>query len=511
MDGHRESGVPSPGPVIAMAGISKSFNDNVVLDGVDFELRRGEVHVLAGGNGAGKSTLMKILQGVYTMDSGSLEIDGEPVNIGSIHDARAAGIGMVFQEFSLIPTLSVARNVFLGNERRSALGFLDDADSVERTRALFAEMGVDIDPTITMGTLGTAYWQLTEIAKAMAQDAKVLILDEPTASLAKDEVDALFALVRRLTANGISVIYISHRMDEIFRIGDRITVLRDGQRVLTAPLAELTAADVVHAIVGRKVESAFEWKPRSVDRSGAPVLEVRNLTAGTRVRNVSFTAHRGEIIGLAGLMGAGRTELARVLFGIDHADAGEVLIRGQRVHLTNSGRAIAAGIALIPEDRRAQGLVLEHSVRDNLLLTLLGRFRRGPLLNDRKGSAIAEAAIDTLSVKTASPRIAVSRLSGGNQQKVVIGKWLGIDPDILIMDEPTAGVDIGTKLEIVERIRALADLGKVVIVISSELPELLAVADRVMLLRSGSIARSLDRADIADEHALQLALQGVAA
>ncbi|HEY0520115.1 MAG TPA: sugar ABC transporter ATP-binding protein, partial [Ilumatobacteraceae bacterium] len=293
----RENGTNSVGPVIAMANICKSFNANVVLDNVDFELRRGEVHVVAGGNGAGKSTLMKILQGVYSMDSGSIELNGSPVDISSIQGARAAGIGMVFQEFSLIPTLSVARNVFLGNERRSSLGFLDDADSIERTRAVFAEMGVEIDPTLTMGNLGTAYWQLTEIAKAMAQDAKVLILDEPTASLAKDEVDALFALVRRLTDNGISVIYISHRMDEIFRIGDRITVLRDGKCVLTSAIVELTPADVVHAIVGRKVESAFEWKPRSVDRSGAPLLEVRNLNVGTRVRDVSFTAHRGEIIG----------------------------------------------------------------------------------------------------------------------------------------------------------------------------------------------------------------------
>ena len=493
-----------------MTGIRKSFNDNVVLDGVDFDLRRGEVHVLAGGNGAGKSTLMKILQGVYSMDSGSIEIDGHAVTIGSIHEARAASIGMVFQEFSLIPTLSVARNVFLGTEKRSSLGFLDDGDSVERTRAVFAEMGVEIDPTITMGNLGTAYWQLTEIAKAMAQDAKVLILDEPTASLAKDEVDALFALVHRLTDNGISVIYISHRMDEIFRIGDRITVLRDGHRELTSPISELTAADVVHAIVGRKVEGAFEWKPRVVDHSGMPLLEVRNLNVGTRLHDVSFTAHRGEIIGLAGLMGAGRTELARALFGIDRIDSGEVLIRNRPVHLTNSGNAIAAGIALIPEDRRAQGLVLQHSVRDNVLLTMLGRFRRGPLLNDRKGSAMAAEVIDKLSVKTASPKMAVGRLSGGNQQKVVIGKWLGADPDILIMDEPTAGVDIGTKTEIVERIRSLADDGKVVIVISSELPELLAVADRVIVLRAGAIDRTFDRADIADEHFLQLAIQGVA-
>ena len=493
-----------------MTGIRKSFNDNVVLDGVDFDLRRGEVHVLAGGNGAGKSTLMKILQGVYSMDSGSIEIDGHAVTIGSIHEARAAGIGMVFQEFSLIPTLSVARNVFLGTEKRSSLGFLDDGDSVERTRAVFAEMGVEIDPTITMGNLGTAYWQLTEIAKAMAQDAKVLILDEPTASLAKDEVDALFALVHRLTDNGISVISISHRMDEIFRIGDRITVLRDGHRELTSPISELTAADVVHAIVGRKVEGAFEWKPRVVDHSGMPLLEVRNLNVGTRLHDVSFTAHRGEIIGLAGLMGAGRTELARALFGIDRIDSGEVLIRNRPVHLTNSGNAIAAGIALIPEDRRAQGLVLQHSVRDNVLLTMLGRFRRGPLLNDRKGSAMAAEVIDKLSVKTASPKMAVGRLSGGNQQKVVIGKWLGADPDILIMDEPTAGVDIGTKTEIVERIRSLADDGKVVIVISSELPELLAVADRVIVLRAGAIDRTFDRADIADEHFLQLAIQGVA-
>ena len=494
---------------IRMAGIRKSFSGNVVLNEVDFELRRGEVHVLAGGNGAGKSTLMKILQGVYSLDAGRIEIDGREVVLHSIHEARQAGIGMVFQEFSLIPTLSVAKNVFLGTERLARSHLLDDASSVTRTREIFADMGVDIDPNMPMSKLGTAYWQLTEIAKALAQNAKVLILDEPTASLAKHEVELLFALVGRLAASGISIIYISHRMDEIFRIADRITVLRDGNRVLTAPLSELSPADVVEAIVGRKVDGTLQWRERTVDRSGAPLLEVRALSAGRRVQDVSFVAHAGEIIGLAGLMGSGRTELARCLFGIDPIDSGTVHIHGKQIELRSSADAIAVGIALIPEDRRVQGLVLQHSVRDNLLITQLKGLRRGPLLNDRKGSATAAKLIQQLSVKTASPNLAVGRLSGGNQQKVVIGKWLGTDPEILIMDEPTAGVDIGTKSEIIERIRDLADAGKVVVVISSELPELLAVSDRIVVLRSGSIEREFERHEIENEHTLQLAIQGV--
>ncbi|HEV7727970.1 MAG: monosaccharide transporter ATP-binding protein family [Modestobacter sp.] len=494
---------------VRMRRITKSFDGVRVLTDVDFEVLHGEVHALAGGNGAGKSTLMKILQGVYSLDAGEIEIDGRPVQLGSIQDARAAGIGMVFQEFSLVPTLTVAQNISLGVEPLSRGGLIRDREAVRRAREVFAEMEVEVDPRAKVGDLGTAYWQLTEIAKALSQDARVLIMDEPTASLAKHEADALFELVGRLTRRGISVIYISHRMDEVYRIADRITILRDGRRLLTEALADVTPAQIVEGIVGKEIEGQMSYQQRPArDGAAEPVLELQDVTAGPRVRGVSFSVGRGEIVGLAGLMGSGRTELARVLFGIDPLGSGSIRLRGQELRLSGPQDAMAAGIALIPEDRRAQGLVLEHSVRENLTLPLLGRMRRGPLLDDRKGRSLARDLIERFSIKVADPDRPVRRLSGGNQQKVVIAKWLGTEPAVLVMDEPTAGVDIGTKSEILATIRSLADEGMAVLVISSEYPELLAVSDRVVVLREGAVHRQLDRADIPDENHLQLAVQG---
>ncbi|MGH3518289.1 MAG: sugar ABC transporter ATP-binding protein [Haloechinothrix sp.] len=494
---------------IDMRGIHKSFDRVPVLTGVDFDLRKGEVHALAGGNGAGKSTLMKILQGVYPLDAGEVRIDGKEVRLNSIHDAKANGIGMVFQEFSLVPTLTVAQNIFLTREPHGTGGLLNDRQAARRARAIFAEMAVEVDPRAELATLGTAYWQLTEIAKALAQEARVLILDEPTAALAKHEADALFALVGRLKKRGISVIYISHRMDEVYRIADRITVLRDGRKVVTAALSDVTPEQIIEHIVGRKLEGAMHWRERTVDRTGTPLLEARNLRAGNRVRDVSFELYPGEILGLAGLMGSGRTELTRCLFGIDRVERGELLVRGGAVRIDAPRSAIATGLALIPEDRRAQGLVLDHSVRDNLLLPLLPGLQRGPLIDDRQGTRLARALIDKLTIHVASVARPVRLLSGGNQQKVVIAKWLGTTPDVLIMDEPTAGVDIGTKTEIIAMIRALADDGKAVLLISSEMPELLAVSDRILILRDGCADRELDRREIPDEETLQLAVQGV--
>ncbi|WP_026536908.1 sugar ABC transporter ATP-binding protein [Arthrobacter sp. 9MFCol3.1] len=495
---------------VEMRSISKGFNGVNVLNDVDFEVRAGEVHALAGGNGAGKSTLMKILQGVYQTDSGSILVGGKPVEINSIQDAKAAGIGMVFQEFSLVPSLTVAQNIFLGAEPQSRGGLIDDREAVRRASEVFKEMEVEVDPRRHVAKLGTAYWQLTEIAKALAQNAKVLIMDEPTASLARHETEALFDLVARLKKRGISIIYISHRMDEVYRIADRITILRDGRRLLTEPLSNVTPEQIVEGIVGKKIEGQLTYQQREHDpASASPVLEARNLTCGKRVRDVSFTLHAGEILGLAGLMGSGRTELARVLFGIDSLESGEILIRGKKAVVTSPRRAIAAGLALIPEDRRDQGLVLDHSVRDNLLLPLLDNIKRGPLLDAGAGRTLSGSLIKRFAVKVAHPNKPVRLLSGGNQQKVVLAKWLGTEPDVLILDEPTAGVDIGTKSEILDMIRELANVGKAVIVISSEYPELLAVSDRVLVLRDGSITRELKRSEIADEESLQLAVQGV--
>ena len=493
---------------VRMTGISKSFSGVRVLDGVDFELRRGEVHALAGGNGAGKSTLMKILRGVYQPDEGTIEVEGATARLASSKDAMGRGIAMIFQEFSVVPTLTVAQNVFLAREQRGALGLLDDRSSARRTEELFATMGVTIDPGRRLEDYGTAFWQLTEIAKALAQDARILIMDEPTASLAKDETDHLFERIRALTAQGIAIVYISHRMEEIFRVADRVTVLRDGRLVATTAVADITAEQLIEQIVGRRMESALEWKSRDVPRDAVPLLEVRDLAVKPRLHGVSMDLHRGEILGLAGLMGSGRTETVRALFGIDPVQAGTIKVRGREVAIHNSRDAIAAGISLVPEDRRTQGLVLEHSVRNNLLLPLLDRFSRSGWLDDRKGDRIAAKLVGDLDVKVANVDRPVQLLSGGNQQKVVLAKWMGTEPDIILMDEPTAGVDIGTKVEIVGMIRALADAGKGVILISSEFPELLALCDRVLVFRDGTIERSLMRADIADEDALHLAVQG---
>ena len=499
----------NPTAAVQMSGVCKAFYGTTVLDDVDFEVLPGEVHALAGGNGAGKSTLMKILQGVYSMDRGDISVAGQAVRISSIQEARAAGIGMVFQEFSLVPSLTVAQNVFLNAEPLGRGGLISDREAVRRTREVFAEMEVEVDPRAVVADLGTAYWQLTEIAKALGQDARVLIMDEPTASLAKHETEALFDLVERLKARGISIIYISHRMDEVYRIADRITILRDGRRLLTEKLTDVTPEQIVEGIVGKKIEGQMSYRHRGHDIGAAPLLEATDLRAGSKVNGVSFTVRAGEIVGLAGLMGSGRTELARALFGIDKLDSGELKLHGKVVTVSNPQQAISFGLALIPEDRRAQGLVLEHSVRDNLLLPLLDRTRKGPFLNAVAARELSDRLIERFAVKVDNPGRPVRLLSGGNQQKVVLAKWLGTEPDILILDEPTAGVDIGTKSEILEMIRNLADEGKAVIVISSEYPELLAVSDRILVLRDGAVSADLPRSDIADEETLQLAVQGV--
>ncbi|MFM5905106.1 MAG: sugar ABC transporter ATP-binding protein [Micrococcales bacterium] len=494
---------------VEMRRIEKSFGTNPVLKQVDFSVNVGEVHALAGENGAGKSTLMKILQGVYQKDAGEILVAGQAVEITDTFAARKAGIGMVFQEFSLIPTLTVAQNVFLTHEP-TKFGLISDATAREQTAKLFADMGVEVDPTQSVENLPTALWQLTEIAKALAQNAKVLIMDEPTASLAKHEAEALFALIERLKARGIAIIYISHRMDEVYRIADRITVLRDGSRVLTEPLTAVTPAQIVEAIVGRQAAAHLVHQDRSANIGSDVVLAVEDLRSGSKLQGVSFAVKRGEILGLAGLMGSGRTELVNTIFGVDKVTSGSVKINGKAVNIRSPREAIQNGIALIPEDRRAQGLVLDHPVTENLTLPLLDSLKSGGLLSARRILQRSQEIIQQFAIKAAHPSIRVGALSGGNQQKVVIGKWLGTDPEILMMDEPTAGVDIGTKSEILDLVRQIADSGKSVILISSELPELLSVSDRILVLRDGQVAQELNRNQIPNEEFLQLAIQGAA-
>lgn len=492
---------------VEMQGIEKSFGSNPVLKNVDFSIKVGEVHALAGENGAGKSTLMKILQGVYTKDAGTITVAGKPVEITDTFAARKAGIGMVFQEFSLIPTLTVAQNIYLTNEP-TRFGLISDSKAKELTRALFEEMQVEVDPSSIVEYLPTALWQLTEIAKALAQDAKVLIMDEPTASLAKHEAEALFDLIERLKAKGIAIIYISHRMDEVYRIADRITVLRDGVRVLTESLAKVTPVQIVEAIVGRTSAAHLVHLDRSKKISKEIVLEVENLSSGTKLADVSFSVQKGEILGLAGLMGSGRTELVNTIFGVVKANTGTIKINGKLVKISSPREAIKNRIALIPEDRRSQGLVLDHPVTENLTLPIIDSFKSRGLLSNKKILKKSLEIIQQFAIKAAQPSIRVGSLSGGNQQKVVIGKWLATDPTILMMDEPTAGVDIGTKSEILDLVRAIADSGKSVILSSSELPELLAVSDRVLVLKDGKVLTTLQREDIPNEEFLQLAIQG---
>jgi ribose transport system ATP-binding protein len=494
-------------PILEMKNICKSFNGITVLDNVNFSVKKGEVHALMGGNGAGKSTLMKILTGVYTADSGEISIEGKPVNIKSFEDAKANKISMIFQEFSLIPTLTVAQNIFLTREKKTAFGLLDDKDCEQKTEKLLEELGVDIKPSDIVQNLGVGYWQMTEIAKALSQEAKILVMDEPTSSLTKNETEVLFHFINQLKAKGYSIIYISHRMDEIFQICDRITILRDGRYVTTETCSETNLDTVIQHIVGMEFDQAFEWKERSYATDVAPIFEVKNLSAD-KVKDINLSIQPGEIVGIAGLMGSGRTELVRCLFGIDPIDAGEIFVKGKKQKIKNAKDAIDAGIALIPEDRRMQGLVLEHSVKENLTLPILSKLNKGLFVDNKKANEISKQFVQKLNIKTDNIFKQANLLSGGNQQKIVLAKWLANDPTVLLLDEPTIGVDIGAKTEIIDIIREMAETGKAILVVSSELPELLALSDRVVVMHDGMIKREMKRREIKSEEDLQYAIQG---
>jgi ribose transport system ATP-binding protein len=494
-------------PILEMKNICKAFNGITVLDNVNFSIKKGEVHALMGGNGAGKSTLMKILTGVYTADSGEIIIEGKPVSIKSFEDAKQYKISMIFQEFSLIPTLTVAQNIFLTREKKTSLGLLDDKDCEKKTEKLLEELGVDIKPSDIVQNLGVGYWQMTEIAKALSQEAKILIMDEPTSSLTKNETKVLFHFINQLKAKGYSIIYISHRMDEIFQICDRITILRDGRYITTETSSETDLDTVIQHIVGMEFDQAFEWKERPYATDVPPTFEVKNLSSA-KVHDINLKIQPGEIVGIAGLMGSGRTELVRCLFGIDPIDSGEIYVNGKKQSIKNAKNAIDAGIALIPEDRRMQGLVLEHSVKDNLTLPILSKLKKGLFIDSKKSNEISKQFVQKLNIKTDNIFKQTNLLSGGNQQKIVLAKWLANDPTVLLLDEPTIGVDIGAKTEIIDIIRAMAESGKAILVVSSELPELLALSDRVVVMHEGSIKKELTRREIKSEEELQYAIQG---
>ncbi len=477
---------------VRMTGISKTFGGVRALDHVDFSVRYGEIHALLGENGAGKSTLLKILRGVLPADSGSIEIGGERLREYNADTVRRAGVAMIFQEMSLIPTLSVAQNIFLNREPHGRLGFVDDKRTVRETRKLLIEFGVDIDPETPLAELGAGQRQLTEIVKALSQRSRVVILDEPTSALSTSEVDHLFEFLRRLRSDRVAVIYVSHRMDEIMRIADRATIIRDGRHAITAPLSELSLEKIIEHIIGHAARSQIDREPADA-APGETLIELRDASGAVKPKSIELVIHRGEVVGVAGLLGSGRSSLARLMFGIEPLVSGQIRIGGKEAKIRSPRDAAAAGVALIPEDRHLQGLVAQHSVGSNITLPVLDRISRWSWVSDADAAKVTGEQMRQLRIKAESADTLVNTLSGGNQQKVVVAKWLATKPRILVLDEPTAGIDIGSKSEIVGLIRELAREGRAILLISSEISELLAASDRLVVMSGGRIVKEIPR------------------
>ncbi len=485
-----------------MRGIRKSFPGVVALDGVSLEVRAGEVHVLLGENGAGKSTLMKILSGALAKDDGEILLGGEPVSIPGPREAHERGIRIIYQELNLVPHLSVAENIALGREP-GRLGWVDRRAQDHEARQRLGRLGVEIDPRAPVGELGVARQQMVEVAKALEGEPRIIVMDEPTSALTTTEIHELFATIERLTARGVAVVYISHRMEEVTRIGHRVTVLRDGRHVTTRAISEVTVAELVKLMAGREVTEHF---PRRRTPPGEEVLRAEGLSRAGVLHDVSFTLRRGEVLGVAGLMGAGRTELARVLAGADRPDAGRVLVQGRPLAARGPKDAIERGLALLPEDRKTQGLVLGLSVRANVALPSLPRLAKLGVVDEAGESELAQRQTDDLRIRTTGLAQLVGQLSGGNQQKVVLGKWLAADVDVLLMDEPTRGIDVAAKVEIYELMNRLTAQGKAILMISSELPEVLGMSDRILVLARGRVAAELQARGATQEQVLAAAL-----
>ena len=469
-----------------MKGIDKSFPGVHALQSVDFDLESGQVVALLGENGAGKSTLIRVLGGAHQLDAGSVEIDGNPVSISSPQESQAAGISVIYQEFNLVPAMTVRDNVFLGHEP-SRLSIIPVERERKRTAELFDRLGVFIEPDALVGDLTVAQQQIVEIAKALATDARIIVMDEPTAALSPNEVEGLFTIIRDLRSQGIGIIYVSHRLVEIFEIADRVTVLRDGGLVGTKSIKELTRESMIEMMVGRKLENEFPARPTKAEMVASSGLEVKNLCRGDAVRNVSFQVRRGEIVALTGLVGAGRTETARLIFGADRRESGEVTLDGQPLSIRNPRNAIGAGVCLLTEDRKNQGLVLKRSVLENFGLPNMSRFApRGWIDQSRERSAF-DRYVKQFQIKVASNEQLAANLSGGNQQKVVLARWLERHAEVIIFDEPTRGIDVGVKYEIYVLMNELAAQGKAILMISSELPEVIGMADRILVMHEGRI------------------------
>ncbi|MGW9126709.1 sugar ABC transporter ATP-binding protein [Paenibacillus chitinolyticus] len=494
--------------VLRMNGITKTFPGVKALSEVDFEVKGGEIHGLLGANGAGKSTLMKILSGAYTADGGTIEIDGKPVPISSPKDAMLQGIFCVYQEVdtALVPELTVAENVLLDSVAHGSAWLRWSTLNREAARILDS-IGSDIPVKLKASQLTIAQKQLVLIARAVAHAAKCVIFDEPTAPLSLEESEQLFAIMERLKANGVGCVFISHRLAEVTRLCDRITVMRDGSRVLTKAAQGTSHGEIIETMLGKTFAEEFPKLPADL---GGTVLEVRGLRRGTKVRGVDFTLREGEILGIVGLVGAGKTELSRLLFGADRADGGDVLLRGKRLRLHEPEDAVRAGVVLVPEERRKQGVLVEESVQRNLSLPILRRLSAGGFIRRREERGHAERLIGRLGVKPPQPERPVKHLSGGNQQKVAVGKWLPTDASVYMFDEPTKGVDVGAKSDIFRLIGQLAQEGKGVIYLSCEIAEILGIADRILVMSYGRITGELSREEATAEAILSYASAGEA-
>lgn len=492
-------------PLVEMTDIDKSFPGVRALDKCRFTLRPGEVHALVGENGAGKSTMMKILTGVYQKDAGRIVYKGEEVDIPNTRAAQKLGIGIIHQELNLMPHLTVAENIFIGREPRKWLGaLLDDKKLEAQTGSLLRSMNMNIDPGAKVSELTVAKQQMVEIAKALSFRSEVLIMDEPTAALTESEIEELFRIIEGLKQAGVGIVYISHRMDELKRISDVITVMRDGCYIDTVKTAETPIDRIISLMVGRELYHVVD--DRTFDNDAETVLEVRGLNRGTAIKDISFHVKRGEIVGFAGLMGAGRTEVARAIFGADAIDGGEIIVHGKKARIREPYDAVKQGIGYLSEDRKRYGLLVDMDVKSNVAIASYRNYRNalGWMRGHRIESA-SEQVVGTLKVKTPSVHQRVKFLSGGNQQKVVIGKWLTRDSDILIFDEPTRGIDVGAKAEIYKLLEELAEQGKAILMISSELPEILRMSHRVIVMCEGRITGELSRADATQEKIMKLA------
>ncbi|HEY3093378.1 MAG TPA: sugar ABC transporter ATP-binding protein [Vicinamibacterales bacterium] len=496
-------------PFLQLEGIVKRFPGVVALNGVSLEVRAGETHALLGENGAGKSTLIKTIAGVYHPDAGEIRLDGRPARIRNPHDAQALGISTIYQEFTLAPDMSVAENIFLGREPLliRALSIVDRRELIRRTRDVLTSLDLQIDPEATVRHLGVAQQQMVEIAKALSLDARLIIMDEPTATLTSHEIDRLFETIGRLEQRGVAVIYVSHRLEEVKAIAGRATILRDGTYVATVPVASTTIDEMIRLMVGRDLKEKF---PKVKVAPGNEVLRVEHLTRNGILHDISFSVRRGEIVGIAGLVGSKRTETARAIFGADPIDGGRIFLHGREMTARTPADAIRHRIALVPEDRKRHGIFACLSVHDNVVLSGLRQFSRRGLLDVRRARQRAQEFVSSLRVATPDLDKWARDLSGGNQQKVVIAKWLNTNAELFLFDEPTRGIDVGGKIEVYRLMGELVSRGAAIVMISSELPEILGMSDRILVMRDGRICGEFDRADATEERILNCALRGAA-